>query len=285
MSSLTYGSPMLPSSCASCASEARVFQVPWVSPVNAIAAAVIGPGAGGVRPGLRVLVRRADAGQVEAALAVVHHLLCGQVVDPRVGGHAGRGDAAGVAAPVEPGHRDSVLSRVGGVEVGLGLGHVAPVPHRLGAVVAQRVSGDALGLRVERVIVGDRGMDVQRDVDVLRCGPVFERGGVGEQAGSSTPSRPRCSGSSSRCRPRGCPGRRRWLRTAAGSSPGSRRSVYGSYWENQVPKVDSGSSGAGPVSLARSESDGGGSTGTAGKVQLWNISDPARPTALGQPLT
>ena len=37
MSSLTYGSPMLPSSWASCASLARVFQVPWVSPVNAIA--------------------------------------------------------------------------------------------------------------------------------------------------------------------------------------------------------------------------------------------------------
>ena len=37
MSSLTYGSPMLPSSWASCASLARVFQVPSVSPVNAMA--------------------------------------------------------------------------------------------------------------------------------------------------------------------------------------------------------------------------------------------------------
>jgi WD40 repeat protein len=34
-----------------------------------------------------------------------------------------------------------------------------------------------------------------------------------------------------------------------------------------------------------SGSDGGGSAAAAGEVQLWNVSDPARPIALGRPLT
>jgi WD domain, G-beta repeat len=34
-----------------------------------------------------------------------------------------------------------------------------------------------------------------------------------------------------------------------------------------------------------SGSDGSGSAGAAGRVQLWNVSDPAHPTALGKPLT
>jgi WD40 repeat protein len=51
-----------------------------------------------------------------------------------------------------------------------------------------------------------------------------------------------------------------------------------------------GQDGVGPVAFSpdgrtlASGSDGSGSAGAAGRAQLWNVSDPARPTALGRPL-
>ena len=57
--------------------------------------------------------------------------------------------------------------------------------------------------------------------------------------------------------------------------------------------ITSGTGSAGFCSVAfspdgrvlASGSDGSGSAGTAGKVQLWDVANPARPTALGRPLT
>jgi WD40 repeat protein len=59
------------------------------------------------------------------------------------------------------------------------------------------------------------------------------------------------------------------------------------------PYITAGTGSAGFCSVAfspdgrvlASGSDGSGSTGAAGGVQLWNVADPARPTALGRPLT
>ena len=59
------------------------------------------------------------------------------------------------------------------------------------------------------------------------------------------------------------------------------------------PYITAGAGSAGFCSMAfspdgcvlASGSDGSGPAGAAGSVQLWNISDPARPTALGRPLT
>jgi WD40 repeat protein len=59
------------------------------------------------------------------------------------------------------------------------------------------------------------------------------------------------------------------------------------------PYITAGTGSAGFCSVAfspdgrtlASGSDGSGSAGAAGRVQLWNVSDPARPTALGRPLT
>ena len=59
------------------------------------------------------------------------------------------------------------------------------------------------------------------------------------------------------------------------------------------PYITAGAGSAGFCSVAfspdgrvlASGSDGSGPAGAAGSVQLWNISDPARPTALGRPLT
>ena len=59
------------------------------------------------------------------------------------------------------------------------------------------------------------------------------------------------------------------------------------------PYITAGAGSAGFCSVAfspdgrvlASGSDGSGSAGAAGRVQLWDVSDPARPTALGQPLT
>jgi WD40 repeat protein len=59
------------------------------------------------------------------------------------------------------------------------------------------------------------------------------------------------------------------------------------------PYITAGTGSAGFCSVAfspngsilASGSDGSGSTGAAGRVQLWNVSNPARPTALSRPLT
>jgi WD40 repeat protein len=59
------------------------------------------------------------------------------------------------------------------------------------------------------------------------------------------------------------------------------------------PYITAGTGPAGFCSVAfspdgrvlASGSDGSGSAGPAGRVQLWNITDPGRPTALGPPLT
>ena len=123
---------MVASSGVSATSWARVFQVPQASPVKAMAEVWSDHGPAGYTSSGSSL-DAADAGQHEAPLALVDHLLGVEMVDPRVGGEPRHGHARRVAAPVEPPERHALLLKalLEG-EVGLGLGDRAPVPDLAG---------------------------------------------------------------------------------------------------------------------------------------------------------
>ena len=83
-------------------------------------------------------------------------------------------------------------------EVGLGLGHLAPVPGLAGAAetraVGERTARERLGRGELRIVVGDAGVHVEGDLDALGLRPRQERLRVGEQRQVPLPAVPLVGG-------------------------------------------------------------------------------------------